>query len=85
MEISVEITPEILQCVKTSGLSQVKPACEILAKKLQAEYEEELSAIKEMDESLKSAIIATKNGDVVCQSFDEIVKEAREEIAKGRL
>ena len=82
MQVSVEITPEVSQYIKTSESTQEKPACEILAEKLRAEYEDEQKAIKALDDFLEPAIIAAKNGDVVNQTFDEIVKEARNKIAE---
>ncbi len=40
MQVSVEVTPEVSQYVKTSELTQEKSASEILSENLQAEYEE---------------------------------------------
>ncbi len=82
MQVSVEVAAEEVQYVQNSSLSQEKLACDILAEKLRAEYEDEQRAIKELDDFLKPAVIAAKNGVVVNQTFDEIVEEARKEVAK---
>ena len=55
---------------------------EILVEKLRVEYEDEQQAIKALDDFLEPAIIVAKNGEVVNQTFDEIVKEARNKIAE---
>ena len=84
MQVSIEVTPEESHFVKTSESSQVKPACEILSEKLQAEYEEEQRAIKEMEDFLEPTIIAAKNGAVSDKTFKEIVSEGLEK-AKRRI
>ena len=84
MQVSVEVTSEVSQYVKTSESTQEKPACEILVEKLRFEYEEEQRAIKGMDDFLEPTIIAAKNGAVSKKTAEEIVKETLEEIARER-
>ena len=74
MQVSVEVTTEVSQFVKTSESSQEKPVCEILSEKLQAEYEEEQQAIKELDALLEPAIIAANNGELSNKTPDEILQ-----------
>ena len=62
MQVSVEVAAEEVQYVQNFSLPQEKLACDILAEKLRAEYEDEQRAIKELDEFLKPAVIVAKNG-----------------------
>ena len=82
MQISIEVKPELYQYMKLTASSLGKSISEIIAEKFQPEFEEIQQAKKELAEFLKPAIIAAKNGDVVDQTFDEIVKEALDEIAE---
>ena len=82
MRISVKVTPEVSKFVESSSQFEKKSACDILVEKLRTEYEDEQRAIKELDDFLKPAVIAAKNGDVVNQTFDEIVEGVRKEVVK---
>ena len=82
MRISVKVTPEVSQFVESASQFEKKSACDILVEKLRTEYEDEQRAIKELDDFLKPAVIAAKNGDVVNQTFDEIVEGVRKEVVK---
>ena len=80
MKTSEKLSSKEFQFAQSSPSSQKKSDSDICAEKLRTEHEEEQRAIKELDEFLKPAIIAAKNGDVVSQTFDEIVEEARKEV-----
>ena len=78
MQVSVEVATEEVQYVQNSSLFQEKSACDILAEKLRAEYEDEQRAIKELDEFLKPAVIAAKNGKYSNKTPDEIFQDVLE-------
>ena len=84
MQVSVEVAAEEVQYVQNSSLSQEKLACDILAEKLRAEYEDEQRAIKELDEFLKPAVIAAKNGNYSDKTPDEIFKEVMDSVSESQ-
>ena len=84
MQVSIEVKPELYQYMESTASSLGKSISEIIAEKFQPEFDKIQQAKKELTEFLKPAIIAAKNGDVVDQTFDEIVNEALDEIAEGQ-
>ena len=84
MQVSIEVTPDVTDYVKTLESSKEKQACEILSEKLQAEFEEEQQAIKELDDLLEPAIIATKNGKISSKTSDEIMRDVMKTVLESQ-
>ena len=84
MQVSVEISTEESQYVENSSRSQEISPCDILAEKLRAEYGDEQRAIKELDEFLKPAVIAAKNGNYSDKTPDEIFKEVMDSVSESQ-
>ena len=84
MQVSVEFVAEEAQYVENLSNSLEISPCDILAEKLRVEYEDEQRAIKELDEFLKPAVIAAKNGNYSDKTPDEIFKEVMDSVSESQ-
>ena len=84
MQVSVEVSTEETQNVENLSNSQEISPCDILSERLRAEYEDEQRAIKELDEFLKPAVIAAKNGNYSDKTPDEIFKEVMDSVSESQ-
>ena len=85
MRITLIVKPDLYQLIAKSASFHGKSIDDFVVGQIQSVCEVEQRAIKELDDFLEPTIIALDNGEISDKTFDEIVNEALEEIARERL